>query len=73
MYFYGLFIKILLILWLLNINIFLFIFELNGIWKWWNEVLKVENVFYGEIWLYWWILKLEGYIIIENINSLVVM
>lgn len=73
MYFYGLFIKILLILWLLNINIFLFIFELNGIWKWWNEVLKVENVFYGEIWLYWWILKLEGYIIIENINSSVVM
>lgn len=67
------FIKILLILWLLNINIFLFIFELNGIWKWWNEVLKVVNVFYGEIWLYWWILKLEGYIIIENINSSVVM
>lgn len=65
--------KISSILWLSNINISLFIFEPNGTWKWWNEVPKVENVFHGEIWLHWWILKSEGYITIENTNSPVAM
>lgn len=65
--------KISSILWLSNINISLLIFEPNGTWKWWNEVPKVVNVFHGEIWLHWWILKSEGYITTENTNSPVAM
>lgn len=65
--------KISSILWLSNINISLLIFEPNGTWKWWNEVPKVVNMFHGEIWLHWWILKSEGYITTENTNSPVAM